>query len=107
MDHANFYLKEASDPDFNKTSDWIKINNVNQYIIRVLNASQSGFVGMNNTGVIDAFDKYITENKGKTNIYNFLYSAGGITKLIFSISINGVYEPNNEYKYEELISPRD
>lgn len=106
MDHANIYLKEASDPEFNKTSINYKLNNANQYMVRVLNAARANVVGMNNAGVIAAINKYNNENVGGIQIYDFLFSSAGFDKLTFSTRINGI-PYDNKYEYEELNSPRD
>jgi len=105
MDHANIYLGEASDPEFTKTSLSYKINNANQYMKRVLNASRSGEVGMNNDGIIAAINRYNVNNKGGVLISNPFYS-GSLSGFTFTTSINGTIYENN-FSYEILETPRD
>lgn len=105
-DHANIYLLEASDPDFKNSSDWHKINNANQYMIRIFNSSRVNEVGMNNEGIVAAMKKYSDENTGGVKIYNILFSNAGISSLRFTTSINGQIK-DNRYEYQELENTAD
>nr|WP_255406108.1 hypothetical protein [Flavobacterium sp. LM4] len=105
-DHANIYLLQASDPDFKNTSDWHKINNANQYMIRIFNSSRAFEAGMNNDGIVAAMQKYNDENTGGVKIYNILFSNASVASLRFTTSINGQIK-DNHYEYKELKSTAD
>lgn len=105
-DHATIYLLQASDPDFKNTSDWHKINNANQYMIRIFNSSRVHEAGMNNNGIVAAMQKYNDENTGGVKIYNILFSNASVASLRFTTSINGQIK-DNHYEYQELENTAD
>jgi hypothetical protein len=76
-------------------------------MIRIINSSKAGEVGMNNSGVIAAINKYNSDNKGGVLLYDYLFSSAGVDKLIFSTSINGIKIKDNYYEYQELKKTTD
>lgn len=104
-DHAAIYLLQASSPDFEHTTEQIKISNANQYMNRVLNASKANEVGMNDDGIIQAINTYNTGNTGGVTISNATYS-GSLAGFSFTTRINGVVFYNN-FSFKVLTNPED
>jgi peptidyl-tRNA hydrolase len=76
-------------------------------MIRIINSSLKNEVGMNNSGVIAAINKYNSDNKGGVLMYDYLFSSAGVDKLTFSTSINGIKIIDNHYEYEVLKNTTD
>jgi Metallopeptidase toxin 2 len=105
MDHVAIYLLEAKDPDFKHSTDWNKISNANQYMLRVFNAFRMHELVGDVKAIYDAVDKYNKENSGGLKIiYSFAMEA---SLMSFTTSLDGKLITDNYYKYETISNAQD
>jgi Metallopeptidase toxin 2 len=108
IDHADIYLQEAKDPDFKNASLSYKINNANQYMLRVFNAQRVWELGSNFDRLYMAIDNYNDSVKGNSGGVTIGYPSftNDIALRTFDVSVYGILY-SNSYKYEELKKTND
>ncbi|HEY4538499.1 MAG TPA: RHS repeat-associated core domain-containing protein [Faecalibacter sp.] len=100
-DHADTYLREASNNDFGDATLDYKINNANQYVNRLLNAFEKNQI--NETSLSNSINNYNIKNKGSLHL-SVPTIIGHTSNATYNLKVNGK-NTYNDFKYETLSDP--